>query len=271
MCIELVIKFWYRWRVNLINLYGILTPIMAKSRKARRSQRRRGKLFYLALTLVILGEAAFIIVLFLPGYVSKLVTPSQAQAELNATVITEYMLSTLINPYNNSLVNATALGLINNTKPILMYLTVNDPYLIDDTCNVWPILYNATRYHNYNVVIVVFPNPPNQAPATLSTIQQFNNYVYELCNFNPEVANFIVTTAFWGNFTSGSQILIVGYGTLLPQLLTKLGINASRVYFPLLIVIKPYNTVEASGIIYGPQLTNNTYLSEALFTSPRNG
>ncbi|WP_054849857.1 hypothetical protein [Vulcanisaeta sp. JCM 14467] len=244
---------------------------MAKSRKTKRSQRRRGKLFYLALTLVILGEAAFIIVLFLPGYVSRLATPSQVQAELNTTVITNYMLSTLINPYNNSLVNATALGLINNTKPILMYLTVNDPYLIDESCNIWPILYNATQYHNYNVIIVVFPNPLTQAPATLSVIQQFDSYVYELCNFNPTSTRFIVTTAFWGNYTYGSQVLIVGYGTLLPQLLTKLGINASRVYFPLLIVIKPYNTVEASGIIYGPQLTNSTYLSETLFALPRNG
>ena len=242
---------------------------MAKSRKARRPQRRRGRLFYLALALVILGEAAFIVVLFLPGYVSKLATPSQTQAELNATVITDYMLSTLINPYNNSLVNATALGLINNTKPILMYLTVNDPYLIDESCNIWPILYNATQYHNYNVIIVVFPNPPTQAPATSSVIQQFNGYVYELCNFNPALARFIVTTAFWGNYTYGSQVLIVGYGTLLPQLLTKLGINASSVYFPLLIVIRPYNTVEASGIIYGPQLANSTYLNEVLFTYSR--
>ena len=152
-----------------------------------------------------------------------------------------------------------------------MYLTVNDPYLIDESCNIWPILYNATQYHNYNVIIVVFPNPLTQAPATSSVIQQFDSYVYELCNFNPTSTRFIVTTAFWGNYTYGSQVLIVGYGTLLPQLLTRLGINASRVYFPLLIVIKPYNTVEASGIIYGPQLTNNTYLSEALFTLPRNG
>ncbi|WP_243678412.1 hypothetical protein [Vulcanisaeta distributa] len=188
---------------------------------------------------MILGEAAFIVVLFLPGMVSKLTMPSQTQTELNATIITKYMLSTLINPYNNSLINATALGLINNTKPILMYLTVNDPYLIDESCNVWPIFYNATQYHNYNVVIVVFPNPPTQAPATLSVIQQFNSYVYELCNFNPESPNFVITTAFWGNYTYGSQVLIVGYGTLLPQLLTKLGVNASNVYFPLLIVIKP--------------------------------
>ncbi|GAB6946422.1 hypothetical protein JCM16161A_05520 [Vulcanisaeta sp. JCM 16161] len=238
---------------------------MAKSRKSRRSQRRRGKLFYLALTLVILGEAAFIIVLFLPGIVSKLTMPQQTQSQLNATIITEYMLSTLINPYNNSLINATALGLINNTKPILMYLTVNDPYLLDETCNVWPVLYNATYYHGYNVVIVVFPNPPTQAPATLSAIQQFDNYVYELCNFNLEYADFVITTALWGNFTSGSQVLIVGYGTLLPQLLTRLGINASNVYFPLLIVIKPHNTVEASGIIYGQRLTNSTYLDEVLF------
>lgn len=241
---------------------------MAKSRKTKRPQRRRGKLFYLALALVILGEAAFIIVLFLPGMVSKLTMNQQTQTELNATVITKYMLSTLINPYNNSIVNATALGLINNTKPILMYLTVNDPYLIDESCNVWSILYNAARYHNYNVIIIVFPNPPTQAPATLSVIQQFDNYVYELCNFSPETSNFIVTTAFWGgNYTYGSQVLIVGYGTLLPQLLTKLGINASSVYFPLLIVVKPYNTVNVSGIIYGSQLMNDTYLNKTLFTS----
>ncbi|ADY00428.1 MAG: hypothetical protein ACP5GZ_00375 [Vulcanisaeta sp.] len=243
---------------------------MSKSRKTRRSQKRKGKLFYFALALVILGEAAFIIVLFLPGIVSKLTMTSQAQAELNATVITDYMLSTLINPYNNSLINATALGLVNNTKPILMYLTVNDPYLVDESCGVWPILYNATYYHGYNVVVIVFPNPPTQAPATLSVIQQFNNYVYELCNFNPETTKFIITTAFWSNYTSGSQVLIIGYGTLLPQLLTKLGINASSAYFPLLILVKPHNTVNTSGVIYGQQLINSTYLNETLFGSSNN-
>lgn len=244
---------------------------MAKPRKAKKLQRRKGKLFYLALALVILGEAAFIVVLFLPGIVSRLTVSPQSQAEVNATVITEYMLSTLINPYNNTLINATALGLINNTRPVIMYLTINDPYLLNEYCNVWPMLYNAARYHGYNVVVVVFPNPPTQAPATSSVVQQFSNYVYELCSFNPETTNFIITTAFWGNYTSGPQVLIVGYGTLLPLLLTKLGINASSVYFPVLVLIGPHDTVNASGIIYGPQLTNSTYLGRALFDSSTGG
>ena len=239
---------------------------MAKPRKAKKSQKRRGKMFYIALALVVLGEVAFVAVLFLQGFVAKTAEPLQSQIEVNSTVLTEYMLSTLINPYNNTLMNAVSLGLINNSKPILMYLTIDDPYVINDYCGVWPVLNSAVRYHDYKVIVVVFPNPPTQAPATLDVIQQFDDYVYSLCGFNPETTNFLITTAFWGNFTSGSQVLIVGYGTLLPQLLTRLGINASRVYFPVLILIKPHDVVEPTGVIYGAQLMNSTYISKVLLT-----
>ncbi|MGC9152432.1 MAG: hypothetical protein ACP5GY_01695 [Vulcanisaeta sp.] len=234
---------------------------MSKSKKARRTQKRRGKFFYLALALVIFGEAAFIAVLFLPGILSKSGVVSPQPEKPNATIITKYMLSTLINPYNMSFINSTALGLINNTRPILMYLTVNDPYLIDSTCAVWSTLYNATVYHGYYVVVVVFPEPLTQAPASIAVIQQFSNYVYELCGFNIGSTNFLITTALWGNYT-GAPVPIIGYGTLLPQLLTNLGINASSVYFPVLILVNPYNTV--SKVIYGPQLNNNTYLNSVL-------
>jgi hypothetical protein len=241
----------------------MLTVGMSKSRKTRGTKKHRGRFFYLALALVIFGEAAFIAVLFLPGMLSKLGVAQQAPKP-NATTITTYMLATLINPYNMSFINSTALGLINNTRPIIMYLTIDDPYLINQACNVWPVLYNATAYHGYEVVVVVFPEPVTQAPATASTIQQFNGYVYELCGFNIQSTNFLITTALWGNFT-GASIPIVGYGTLLPNLLTDLGINASNVYFPVLILIKPHNTVSAGGVIYGVRLSNSTYINEVLF------
>ncbi|MFP3484528.1 MAG: hypothetical protein RXO23_00985 [Vulcanisaeta sp.] len=236
---------------------------MSRPKKSRGTKRRRGRFFYLALALVIFGEAAFIAVLFLPGMLSKLGVTQQAPRP-NATVIATYMLATLINPYNMSFINSTALGLINNTRPIIMYLTIDDPYLINQACNVWPVLYNATVYHDYEVVVVVFPEPITQAPATASTVQQFNGYVYELCGFNIQSTNFLITTALWGNFT-GASMPIVGYGTLLPNLLTDLGINASNVYFPVLILIKPHNTVSASGVVYGVRLSNSTYLNEVLF------
>jgi len=241
----------------------MLTVGMPKSRKTRGTKKHRGRFFYLALALVIFGEAAFIAVLFLPGMLSKLGVAQQAPKP-NATTITTYMLATLINPYNMSFINSTALGLINNTRPIIMYLTIDDPYLINQACNVWTVLYNATAYHGYEVVVVVFPEPVTQAPATASTIQQFDGYVYELCGFNIQSTNFLITTAFWGNFT-GASIPIVGYGTLLPNLLTDLGINASNVYFPVLILIKPHNTVSAGGVIYGVRLSNSTYINEVLF------
>ena len=248
---------------NINNYCWSITVGMSRPKKSRGTKRRRGRFFYLALALVIFGEAAFIAVLFLPGMLSKLGVTQQAPRP-NATVIATYMLATLINPYNMSFINSTALGLINNTRPIIMYLTINDPYLINQACDVWPVLYNATVYHDYEVVVVVFPEPVTQAPATASTVQQFNGYVYELCGFNIQSTNFLITTALWGNFT-GASMPIVGYGTLLPNLLTDLGINASNVYFPVLILIKPHNTVSASGVVYGVRLSNSTYLNEVLF------
>ena len=248
---------------NINNYCWSITVGMSRPKKSRGTKRRRGRFFYLALALVIFGEAAFIAVLFLPSMLSKLGVTQQAPRP-NATVIATYMLATLINPYNMSFINSTALGLINNTRPIIMYLTINDPYLINQACDVWPVLYNATVYHGYKVVVVVFPEPVTQAPATASTVQQFNGYVYELCGFNIQSTNFLITTALWGNFT-GASMPIVGYGTLLPNLLTDLGINASNVYFPVLILIKPHNTVSASGVVYGVRLSNSTYLNEVLF------
>ncbi|MFB6470952.1 MAG: hypothetical protein TU36_006965 [Vulcanisaeta sp. AZ3] len=240
---------------------------MSRPKERKKSQRRRGRFFYIALILVIFGEAVFIAVQFLPGIINRATISNIQPVELNATIINRYMLSTLINPYNMSMINPMTLGLVNNTRPLAMYLIVNDPYLIHDTCSVWPLLYNASIYRNYKVIVVVFPEPVTQAPASSSAIQQFDNYVYELCDgFNLESTNFLITTALWNNLTS-TQGIIVGYGALLPEMLTELGINASRVYFPIIILIGPHNNV--TSVIYGPQLNNSTYLKELLSLNTR--
>lgn len=211
---------------------------MAKPKKTKRTQRRKGKYFYLSLALIIFAEAAFVAYSFLLGMIHI-----SGPTEYNTTVITENMLLELMNPYNNyapiySITN------VSNTKPILMYITLNYPRLIGSYCNVWPVLYNATHYYGYNVIIVVFPYPPTTEPASISEIQQFEYNVNQLCDLNLGSTNFIIATAFWGNYTYESQT-ILGYETLLLQLLNKLGINESNVYPPLLILIKPHDNVSA--------------------------
>ncbi|BDR91337.1 hypothetical protein [Vulcanisaeta souniana] len=242
---------------------------MSKPKKARKTQKRRGKFFYLALALVIFGEAAFVAMMFLPGVLSRITTPTVASQGISTANITQGMLSLLYNPSTNSLINASAMGFINNEKPMVMFLTVNDISVIETTCSVWPVLYNASAYHGYTVIVVVLPNPPSQAPASTGSIQLFNSYVSQLCGFSPSSTNFMIVTTFWDNITEGTYV-IPGYQTLLTQLLTKLGMNVSNVYLPILILIGPHNAVNATGIIYGQQLANATYLNEALFPSNSN-
>ncbi len=126
---------------------------MAKPKKTKRTQRRKGKRFYLSLALIIFAEAAFVAYPFLRGMM-RISGPT----EYNTTDIIEEMLSELINPYNNTY----SITNVSNTKPILMYIILNYPRLIGSYCNVWPVLYNATHYYGYNVIIVVFPYPPQQ-------------------------------------------------------------------------------------------------------------
>ncbi len=242
---------------------------MSKPKKARKMQKRRGKFFYLALALVIFGEAAFIAMMFLPGVLSRITTPTVINQGISTANITQWMLSLLYNPSTNSLINASAMGFINNEKPMVMFLTVNDISVIETTCGVWPALYNASVYHGYTVIVVVLPNPPSQAPASTGSIQLFNSYVSQLCGFSPSSTNFMIVTTFWDNITEGTYV-IPGYQTLLTQLLTKLDMNVSNVYLPILILIGPHNTVNATGIIYGQQLANATFLNEVLFSSKNN-
>ncbi|WP_069808191.1 hypothetical protein [Vulcanisaeta thermophila] len=233
--------------------------------RKQRIKRRRGKSFYLALAIIILGEAIFIASLFLAGIVPK-ITNATPTATLNSTVILKYMLSTLINPFNNSIYNATALGLINNEKPFLIYMTINDPYLTNQYCTVWPALYNASVYRGYNVVVVVFPEPPTLAPSSAYVIQQFEGYVKQLCDFNIASTNFIITTAFWNNYTPPNEpgVVVLGYGYLLPLFLNYTGINPGNATFPILIGVGPGDHTTSRYILYGVSLLNETQVRELI-------